>query len=348
MWLQAALAAGALTWAFVTWQRPKETRAENAVALINATKSSLEQVHYEDGTRFLEVKRVVDPEPTLWVTQGYLPGKTPVIADAGYATYALDAGVDGGAPLQVSVKPAEPPPTRELRGSERADALYGKFTPLDVTRALGVLPPEKLAELGLIDSPRRLTVTVAGTTRAFTVSKPLPGVIGSYLLDEQTKDVSLLQGTLLTELDPGSQVLVDRRLHTFRAAEVDRFVVTVKGASAEFLQTPGETPEKSRVARAATPDKAEELVKNWADKVFSRIVVTDVLGKGELPKTGEPTVGLKIEYTFKGRPRGWLEVARDSAGTTWARSENTASWVAVHQGAEELLLEAEKNIVVAK
>jgi glutaconate CoA-transferase subunit B len=53
--------------------------------------------------------------------------------------------------------------------------------PLEATRALGPLGAEKLTELGLTDSTRRLELIVGGTARVFTVAKTLPGIFGLYL-----------------------------------------------------------------------------------------------------------------------------------------------------------------------
>ena len=99
------------------------------------------------------------------------------------------------------------------------------------------------------------------------------------------------------------------------------------------------------MSRATTPDKAEELVKNWHDKLWNRLIVTEVLSQGELPKAGEPQVQLRVDYTLKGQPKGWLELAFDPRGGTWARSENTPSWVSVHQRSEEIIIEGQKLIV---
>ena len=37
------------------------------------------------------------------------------------------------------------------------------------------------------------------------------------------------------------------------------------------------------------------MAKNWHDKVW-RMMVTEVLGKGELPSGGTPEVACKVEY----------------------------------------------------
>lgn len=340
----AALALSGLVAAFFTWQRPKEQVRAESVQVFTATKQSLEQVHFEDGTRFVDVSRQA-AELRLGVTLGFLPGKTPVL-DAGLQVLTLDAGVDGGAPL-VNVKPPEPPPTRQTYGNERADALFTRFMPLEATRALGKLPHEKLDELGLLGSERRLSVTVAGEVHRFTVSKPLSGLIGSYLQDEKSAQVYLMQSSLFTELDPGSLMLVDRRLHAFKQTDFDAFTVVLEGQRVDFVQTNAEVPQNAKVARAAAPDKADELAKNWHEKIWSRLVVTEVLGKGEVPKSGEPKVALRLEYRTRGAEKGWLEVGFDTTRGTWARSEHTPGWVSVHQGTEEIVLEAKRLMAPA-
>ena len=74
----------------------------------------------------------------------------------------------------------------------------------------------------------------------------------------------------------------------------------------------------------------------------NRLIVTEVLAKDEPAKWGEPKVQLRLDYTLKGQPRGFLELAFDPKGNTWARSENTPSWVSVHQGSEEIIIEGVK------
>lgn len=337
--LSFALALGGLAAAYFTWQRPKESVKADSVVVLSATKQSLEKLHFDDGTRFVDVVKHTDGESRLWVTLGFLPGKTPVV-DAGTTVVAMDAGVDAGV-LQVSVKPAEIPPTRETPANDRAETLAGRFMPLEATRALGTLPKEKLDELGLVGSERHLEVSFGGQTRRFVVGKPLPGIIGSYLQDEKG-DVYLVQSSMFSELDPASQVLVDRRLHAFKQSEFDHFTITLDGKSAEFLQTGAEIAQTAKVARAASPEKGDDMAKNWHDKVFNRTVVTEVLGKGELPKAGEPKVALRIDYSLRGQKKGFLEFGFDATQGTWARSENTASWVGVHQGSEETILEAKR------
>jgi Domain of unknown function (DUF4340) len=340
--VQGGLALAGLVAAYVTWQRPKETvKSEATISVMSASKQTLEQVHFDDGTRFVDVVKKVDGEPRLWVTSGFLPGKTPPPFDAGEPVL-LDGGVDAG--LIAVSPPPEPPPTREVLANDRADNVFSRFMPFEATRALGTLNSEKLDELGLAGSERHLALTVAGQVRSFIVSKPISGIIGSYVQDARSGEVFLVQSSIFNELDPTSQLLVDRRLHTFKQADFDAFTVTLEGKKTDFVQTDAAISATAKVARASAPEKADELAKNWHDKIFNRLVVTEVLGKGETPKPGEPKVALRLDYSSHGVKKGWLEIGFDQKKGTWARSENTASWVSIHQGSEEMVLEATKVV----
>ena len=80
------------------------------------------------------------------------------------------------------------------------------------------------------------------------------------------------------------------------------------------------------------------MSKNWHDKLW-RVTVAEVLGKGEMPANGTPDVVCRIEYGWKGKPKGFVELghvapppvasnvpAPPTATEAWARSERTASW----------------------
>ena len=334
--LQGGLALAGLVAAYVTWQRPKDSGKSESVVVVDASKNSLERVRYEDGTRAVSVEK----KDRLLLTLEYLPGKRPVI-DAGETILEADGGVDAGI-IRVSSRPAEPTPDRTVYANDRADTLWAKLTPFEGTRALGTLPKEKLEEVGLTNSERKLELQVSGVNRRFTISRPVAGLIGSYAQDEKSGEVFLISSSVFNELDPNSQLLVDRRLHLFKPTEFDAFTVKANEKSVAFVQTGADIPQTAKVARAATPDKAEELVKNWHEKIWNRLIVTEVLAKDEPAKWGEPKVQLRLDYTLKGQPRGFLELAFDPKGNTWARSENTPSWVSVHQGSEEIIIEGVK------
>lgn len=336
--IQGALATAGLVAAWFTWQRPPETQKKESVVVADANKNSLDRVSYSDGTRIVTVEK----KDRFLVSLAYLPGKRPEY-DAGSPMDDADAGTlpDGGV-MPRRPPPPPPAPDRTVYANERAEQLWAKLTPFEGTRALGVVSGEKLSELGLENSPRRLELTISGNPVGFVINKSVPGLAGSYAQNEKSKEVFLVSNSLFSELDPNSTVLVDRRLHTFKLTEFDALTLMSGGKTLALVASGAEVPATMRIAPAATPDKPDELTKNWHDKIWSRLVVTDVLSKDEQPKNGAPEVVLRIEYTLKGKPQGWLELANDEKQAWWARSENTASWVALHSGAQDIALEGSK------
>lgn len=341
--IQGGLAAVGLIAAFATWQRPKETVKSDSVVIVDASKTSLERVRYEDGTRSVELSK----KDRMLVTLAFLPGKRPVF-DAGISVVELDGGVDGGT-IPVVVKPPDPAPDRTVFANDRADTVWAKLSPFEGSRALGKVSAEKLSEFGVTGSERKLELQVSGLSRRFTISRPVPGLIGLYAQDEKTNDVFVISSSLFNDLDPNSQLLVDRRLHLFKQGDYDAFTLSATdGRKTAFVQSGGDIPQTAKIARAATPEKPDELAKNWHDKIWNRLIVTEVLAAGETPKAGAPVTKLRIDYSLKGKEKGFLELALDPTQGTWARSENTPGWVSIHQGSEEIMLEAEKQLLDGK
>lgn len=351
--VHAGLALGGLALAWTTWQRPKETRTDDQVVVVEAAKKSIEKIRYEDGTRWIELTRKVDPDPVVTVTQGMFEEKVRAqaeekaraLADAGTPDAGFITLPDGG----MIARPVPPPPpgpiivpTRAMKGSDRAEKVFDKFAPLLAARALGKLPDDKRKELGLAGSERKLTVDVAGTTHVYVVSTPQAGLVGQYLEDAKDQSTYLLSGTLLGELDPSSQALVERKLHAFRLADFDELEVSFEGAKRSYVQTGAEIAQTAKVAPKDKPDQPDELVKNWHDKVFNRFIVTEVLGQGEVPRGGEPKVALEVRYLARGKEKGFLTLARGEGKDVWAKTENTLGWVGVHAGVDEVLLEAKR------
>lgn len=334
--IQGGLAAVALGAAFVTWQRPVEQGNEEAVVVVDASKSTLERVHFEDGKRFVDLFK--DSEGRPMVTQGPLATAEPV--DAG----TIDAGQlpDGGAVL-ASVPPPPSIPLRTMRGSELAKSVLERFAPFKAQRALGVQSAEKQKEFGLQGRVRALEFHVGGATRKFRVSDASAGLLGTYVQDVNDQKVFLLTSGALAELDPNGQALIERKLHTFRLSEADEFTVTQGSKSKTYLVKEADIAQTVKIAPKDAPDKPDEFVRNWHDKVWQRLIVTEVLGQGEAPTAGTPQVQFRVEYTFRGSKKGWVELATVGE-SMFARSENTAGWVALHTGGTDLLTEAKKVV----
>ncbi len=345
--LQGALAAAGLLAALFVWQR-EPAGAPGEVTVVDAPSRALDKVRYEDESRFVELFRDARGDGELWVRLGTKPRPPPEAVSA-----ATDGGTasasasDGGAGSTVAAVPVPaapeappPPPPRELRANEVAQKLFTRFAPLRASRGLGALDEKKLSEVGLAQSARKLTLTLGDGARVFSLANP-PGGWGSpYLKSEADGHVFLLGPSLLSDLEAGASRLVDRRLHTFESGTYDTVVVTQGTASRTFLAS-GQAPGPTTLAPKDAPDKPDEFIRNWHERVW-RLMPLDFLGRGEEPPGGAPEVVFRVEYRREGKPLGELTVARGAKGEFYARTEHTPGWTRLHGGVDTLASEATK------
>jgi hypothetical protein len=321
--IQGGLAAVGLVLAYTTWQREPE-RAPGEATVIDVAKGDLSRARIEEGTHWVELEQKApeDGKPAVW--------------------------------LRISAKPSPAPaPERYVRGNAAAEKLVEKLAPLRATRALGVLDAAKLKELTLDAPKKKLTIVARGVTHVFDVGAPT-GVSDPYVRDQKDGRVFVLGNGVIGDLDSAAVRLVDRRLHSFEALDWNGVTLAL-GAKKRELTQQGEKAVELKLLSKKT-GKPDTEAKNWHDKVF-RLVVTEVLGQGEVPAAGEPQTLLKLEYTDKGKPRGWLEIARAPAqaapantsmpakpGELYARSERTAGWMKLAGNAEDIVKEADKVV----
>jgi hypothetical protein len=243
-----------------------------------------------------------------------------------------------------------------VRGNADALKLADRFAPLVSPRAFGVLSGPKLKELGLDAPTRHLEVVVRGDTRKYDVGVALNAQNGeAFLRDARDGRIYLMPRQLLSELTNGKR-LVDPRLHTFDTREFDRVTLTMNGKRREYVHLGRENFQTDGYASVKTPDKRDQTAKNWLDELW-RTFPSEVLGKGEDPKGGPPKIAFRVEYTEKGKPVGWIEIARaqtpaeesssspssDSVDNIYARSEHSVGWSRLHSG-DMLVSDAEKLV----
>ncbi len=348
--LQGALAALGLLAALFTWQREPEGQP-GEVTVLDISKRALQKVRFDDASRFVELFRDKDGE--LWVRLGDKPKPPPPapatadggVADGGVAGGATDAGVastgpgDAGTAMPVS-PPPPPPPPRELRANQLAEALFNRLAPLKGTRALGELEAKKLEELGLVNSPRKLTSMVDGREQTLVLATPQGASWGSpYALREDGK-VFLLGSAILPDFEGGMNRLVDRRLHTFEDGDYDSFTVT-QGKSSRSFVVNGKPPGEVKIAPKNAPDKPDEFAHNWHDRIW-RTVAMDVMGRGEEPQGGAPEEVFRVEYRKGDKPVGYFSVARGNKGEFFGKTEHSAGWLQFHGAMDTLANEAVK------
>ena len=340
--VQGGLALAGLLVAYTTWQREPE-RAAGEVVIIDSTKAELANVHYEDENSAVDVRRRDETGETgVWLR---VEDKTPVPPPP-----------KPGQPPTPTTPPAKPHAPRELRGEEPAEKFLTQFAPFRSPRAFGVLEAAKLKELGLVDAKKKLLITARGETRTFTIGQPASVSSETYLRDTKDGRVYLLPRALATDLQSAGHRLVDRRLHAFKIADFSRLTVKVGSKTRDFVVTNGHDQAAYKLAPAATPDKPDEMARNWHEKIW-RLFPTELMGKGETPASGEPKVSLRLEYGERGRSVGWLEIGKLDVTTGegamspapgaarpaefYGRSEHTAGWVKLSTD-PSLLQDAEK------
>jgi hypothetical protein len=325
--VQGTLAAAGLLIAYGTWQRAPE-RAAGEVVVVDSTKAELASVHYEDENGSVDIRRREDNGESLpWLRIEERPPVPPPVKP-------------GQTKPPTATSKAHPP--RELRGEEPAEKLLAEFAPLHSPRAFGVLDPQKTKELGLDGSKKKLVVTARGETREFAIGQPAQGNGESYLRDVKDGRTYLMPRALLTDLQGAAHRLVDRRLHTFKIADFTRMTVSAAGKNRDFVVANGHDQNAYKLSPAASPDKPDELARNWHDKIW-RLFPSELLGKGEAPGGGEPKVAVRIDYLDGNRRLGWIELgkvdvapapeavstapATTTSAETYGRTEHTAGWV---------------------
>jgi hypothetical protein len=336
--VQGGLAALGLLTAYLTWQREPE-RAPGAVTVIDASKSDVTRIHYEDDNNATDLTR---EGPDIWLRLVVKKAPEPPKADPSKDPKAAAA----------KTEPKPTPPPRDLPGGEAAKKIYDQFAPLTSPRAFGVLEQAKLKELGLDAPKRKLEVTVKGDVRRYEIGQP-PGAAGgeSFLRDTRDGRVYLMPRQLIGELQ-NAQHMADRRLHTFDLADFDRIKLTAGGKEKEYVHVGRESRATAGFAPAKTPDKRDQMAKNWHDSMW-RLFPTELLGRGEQPPGGKPNVVLRVEYLDGKQSVGWIEIAKvehasgasddEKAAEAYARTERTASWVKIHS-ATQLVSDAQKLI----
>lgn len=330
--LQGGLALLGLLLAYFTWQRGPELDTGEAFVL-DITKSDLDKIRFDDD----EMKSFVELSK----------GKD----DNGAFTYVRLSGHDAS---NVPLPSGHPMiqaklPERLLRGNESAQALFERFTPLRASRALGVLGAEPLKEFGLDAPKKHIEVTIRGGKRRFGIVPAPPGGTEPYIRDEADGRVYVVAGPILSDLQAASTNLIERRLHPFFLEDTDRLVVSGNGKRKEFVARRNEEMPGIQLAPANRPNEGDQTARNWHDRIWN-LFPAEVLGKGEVPEPAPPAVAVKVEYFSRGRPLGWLELARSGkpaqSGATgpteaFARSEFTVGWVRLNPDALNLLTEGE-------
>jgi Domain of unknown function (DUF4340) len=233
-------------------------------------------------------------------------------------------GPDAGAP--VSPHGAPPPPAEEA-GTKRfvsltkSDELAKNLVTMKVSRVLGKLAKERLAEFGLDKADQgTLEVVLGGKKHSLQLGEKTPGGSDRYVQDLETGEAYVMAGSIASDLQSADSRLVERDFHDFGDEKLGKVVLSAGGKSREIVRH-GE--EKDFWSKPDSPETKDETVSNWMTKI-DRLRVTNYVETPEpTPKPEDQVV--RVEYQgANGKPLGFLELVRQPAADAKDKTEYLA------------------------
>jgi hypothetical protein len=188
----------------------------------------------------------------------------------------------GAAPPPSPHEIKETTTVKSFRGSEQADKLLESFAPLMAERSLGKVDDAKAKELGLTESKKSLTVTAKGLTAPFTIGTTSYGAGDVYVRDDKGQ-VFLLSSRFASDFEYAESRLMERRLHRFERPDITGVEIQVGQKKKSLVQQKRQDPVNYFWAEQATPEKRDDTLRNWMDKIL-RVAISDYVAKGEEPQ----------------------------------------------------------------
>jgi hypothetical protein len=184
-----------------------------------------------------------------------------------------------------------------------AEKLAEKLAPLRAKRAIGEVSGEREKAFGLHEPKATLEVSLSGKSHKLAVGGPTPGSGQRYVRDEATRQVYVIDASIVRDLEGGSSRLSERNLHGWKKHESEKAEV-IAGEKSRSLVRSG-TEGRRFWADAAAPDANDETAANWLAKVDRLRPVSYV---EKLPEGAEKVV--RIDYVGKSGKLGFIELHR--------------------------------------
>jgi hypothetical protein len=205
-----------------------------------------------------------------------------------------------------------PPYTNESSAAEHlstqfvstraASKLTQDLAPLKALRALGPVPRGRLAEFGLEASKAKVIVKFRNGERTLELGDVTPGGANRYAREPQKREVYVLSGDLIGDLEAADVRLPDRELHSWSEHEPTRARISAAGKQRTLVRGGEET--NRFWADAASASQKDETSMNWLTKIDRlRVASYDATP----PKGRVPVV--RIEYAgMRGESAGFFEL----------------------------------------
>jgi hypothetical protein len=280
-------------------------------------------------------KKVVSLEPKEDASGRYYVGSIETLKSAPPPASGPDAG---------PVSPHAPPPPAEEEGTKRfvsltkSDDLAKSVATMKVSRVLGKVAKERLAEFGLDKADQgTLEVTIAGKKHALQLGEKTPGGSDRYVQNPETGEAYVMAGSIANDLQSADSRLIERDFHDFADEKLGKVVLEAGGKKREIVR---QGDQKDFWARPDSADTKDETVSNWMSKI-DRLRVTNYVEAPQPAPKPEDTV-VRLEYlSDKGKPLGFLELVRQPAKDPkdkteyLARSERTRWFATVLRSSAE-------------
>lgn len=328
----------ALVAAYFVWTRDPST-SEDEIPILSV-RSGLDRVVYSAPERTVEINRKKDDQGSYyWIRAEKVeekpvtppkPPAPPAKPDAGPA--AKPAGdkdknakptaakpADGGpaaAAKPDAGPPAKPAKTKvrkvqEFKGNKAAEDLMKALSNLAAIRSLGAVEPDKLKAFELEKSEKTLTLVTGSSPRTLIVGGNTYGNMDVYIQDKQDKRVYVVRPRQLQDLQYAEFRLVDRDLHAFPGADVERAMISTGKAKKTLVQQNRRDPANAFWADEAAPEKRKEFYRNFMGKLLRLQAVEYVPPK---QKPDNLTEILAVTYQVTGGKRGFLRLFRRDTG----------------------------------
>ncbi len=333
------VALGALFW---DWTRETSPSVER-VAIWNLRRSELSSVRLQmpGATVDLEMRKE-DSSADAYPWFRVLRDATPNVEDVtpGDAERESDS--------------AQAPPTTEASASEATEFLgsagvgdlLDELAQLTAERELGSLDSAALERLGLDHPLGHLIVRTARGEHRLEIGERAVESRLRYVRVANSGSVYVMPDRRIADLEQAERRLLNRELFGFRERDVETVVVRAGEAVHRYVQKNRDQAERAFWANADTPDREDERVSTWFEKLF-QIQVARYLAEGEDPLAEEhkrgalveaetpaqATLVLRVELDAIAHGRDWLELTRlgeEGAQAVYlARTEHTHGDVVV-------------------
>jgi hypothetical protein len=207
---------------------------------------------------------------TIWSARASTTKKSPPGSSSAAPPTNPDRsfGAPGAARAQRRRKPpstgtkteSKKTPERLVRGSDAAEKLFASFAPLRASRGLGILPADKLKDLGL-DNPRNASPSCCALASAGSPSPPRPPEAPNPTCATNERPSLPGRRSFLSDFQTAASLLVERHIHAFRLEEADRIAVSqapparIPDLARRRRRAPG-SDERARQARFFVQDLA--------------------------------------------------------------------------------------------